>query len=325
MHTAVGRDLALAKALLDDEQLVAIPTETVYGLAGNALSERALAAIFRAKNRPQFNPLIMHLPFWQAVKPYVTYLPEAATTLAMHFSPGPIAYLLFRRPHVPDLLTAGHPKLAVRIPAHPLTLQLLRSLSYPLAAPSANTFGYVSPTSAAHVVQGLGGKVAYVIDGGTCAVGVESTIVDFEGDTVVVRRLGGISVAQIEAVLDAKVVVATQPTDHPVAPGMLASHYATATPLVVGSAAHLQKKYPGKNLLCIGFGSVPGTPGFNLSQSGDTDEAARNLFATMRLADAAGADLIVAPLLPAAGLGPAINDRLQKAQHHLKNEQPLQR
>ncbi|TAD84626.1 MAG: threonylcarbamoyl-AMP synthase [Bacteroidetes bacterium] len=318
MVTVLGNDIERAKSLLDRGELVAIPTETVYGLAANALNEAAVLNIFKAKNRPQFNPLIIHLPFWQLVKQYVRYLPPAAQELAMHFSPGPITYLLPKKDILPDLLTAGHPKVAVRIPAHPLTLQLLRSLNYPLAAPSANPFGYVSPTLAQHVLQGLNGKIPYVLDGGQSSIGVESTIVDFEGDAVVIRRLGGISQADIETTLGKKVQVAIASSDHPVAPGMLNSHYATQTPLVVGHAAQLLAQFPQKNILVMGFGSMACTPGYNLSPQGSTDEAARNLFAMMRQADAAGADLIVAPKLPHTGLGPAINDRLLRAQHHQK-------
>jgi len=318
MLTALGNDIVLAKNLLDAGELVAIPTETVYGLAANALDEAAVLNIFKAKNRPQFNPLIIHLPFWQSVKQYVKYMPPAAQVLAMHFSPGPITYLLPKKDVLPDLLTAGHPKVAVRIPAHPLTLQLLRSLSYPLAAPSANPFGYVSPTSAQHVLAGLNGKIAYVLDGGESTVGLESTIVDFVDDAVVIRRLGGISQTDIEAALGKKVQVAIASSDHPVAPGMLSSHYATQTPLVVGHAAPLMAQFPQKNILVLGFGNMACTPGYNLSDTGNTDEAAKNLFAMMRQADAAGADLIVAPRLPNSGLGPAINDRLLRAQHHQK-------
>ena len=317
--TTIGTDLKTAKAILDAGELVAIPTETVYGLAANALNDEAVIKIFKAKNRPQFNPLILHLPFWNDVKKYVNFIPEKANELANLFSPGPITFLLQKKNIVPDLITAGHSKVAIRIPAHPLTLQLLRSLNYPLAAPSANPFGYVSPTTAAHVMHGLENKISYILNGGSSTVGLESTIVDFEGDKVIIRRNGGISRESIETVLNEKVFLETSANEHPVAPGQLMSHYATATPLLVGVSADLLSKFPGQKIIVIGFGNVDCSPGFNLSEKGDTDEAARHLFEMMRRADAANADLIIAPKLPNAGLGRAINDRLIRAQHHLKN------
>lgn len=204
MNTTIGKDITTAKNLLNQGELVAIPTETVYGLAANALNEDAVLKIFKAKNRPQFNPLIIHLPFWKDVVQYVNYIPQAAKLLAMHFSPGPITFLLPRKNNIPDMVTAGSDKVAIRIPAHPLTMQLLKQLNYPLAAPSANPFGYVSPTNAMHVYDGLNGKINYILDGGECTVGLESTIVDFDKENVIIRRNGGISKEEIETVLGKK-------------------------------------------------------------------------------------------------------------------------
>ena len=319
METIIGKDILEAKRLLDSGEVVAVPTETVYGLAANALNPDAVVKIFQAKNRPQFNPLIIHLPFWKDVQQYVGFIPPAARELATHFSPGPLTYLLKKKDIIPDLVTAGHPKVAVRIPAHPLNYQLLKELNYPLAAPSANPYGYVSPTSAAHVLEGLGGKIPYILDGGECMVGVESTIVDFEEDRVIIRRNGGIGKEEIEDVLGFEVELETADTDHPVAPGQLKSHYATHTPLYVGDQKSIGRQFAGKNILWLGFGDDKTSEGFNLSEAGDLEEAAKNLFAFLRRADETGADLIVASLLPNVGIGRAINDRLLRAQHEKKS------
>lgn len=316
METILNSNVDEAIKWLNSNELVAIPTETVYGLAGNALKEEAVLKIFKAKSRPYFNPLILHVDRWESVMHYTRFIPEAANLLAKEFCPGPITFLLPKSNLVPDLVTAGHDKVAIRIPAHPLTLQLLRKLSYPLAAPSANRFGYVSPTNAGHVLDGLRGLIPYILDGGPCLVGLESTIVDFEEEDVIVRRNGGISMERIEAIIGKKVMVKTEDAEHPVAPGMLKSHYATNTPLYAGDLEKLFPQFQEKEIALIEFGTkISGDfkCRFNLSQAGDTDEAARNLFSTMRKADACGADVILCTTLPETGLGIAINDRLKRA------------
>lgn len=318
METIIGNDITVAKELLDAGEIVAIPTETVYGLAGNALNEDAVLKIFKAKERPRFNPLIIHLPLWKEAEKYVSSIPHAARELAMHFSPGPITFLLPKKPIIPDLVTAGSNKVAVRIPAHPLSMQLLKTLDYPVAAPSANPFGYVSPTSAHHVYKNLHGKIQYILDGGLCTVGVESTIVDFEDENVIIRRNGGISKEMIEEVIGKKVKVSTDFTDHPVAPGQLKSHYATGTPLYVGDAGNIKKQFEGKNIIHIGFGDSGSTAGYNLSPGNNIDEAAKNLFSFLRNADNEHADIIITSLLPNEGIGRAINDRLLRARHEMK-------
>ena len=192
-HTTIGKDLDQAKMLLERGELVAIPTETVYGLAANGLSVAAIARIYEAKNRPQFNPLILHVANLEQAQRLVTELPDACKRLMQAFSPGPITYLLPKSSLVPDMVTAGSARVAIRIPAHPMALELLTMLDFPLAAPSANPSGYVSPVSALHVFEGLQGKIPYILDGGNCTVGLESTIVGFEEGKVVIHRLGGIS------------------------------------------------------------------------------------------------------------------------------------
>jgi L-threonylcarbamoyladenylate synthase len=318
MDTITGKDIALAKTMLDAGELVAIPTETVYGLAGNALNEDAVLKIFTAKSRPQFNPLIIHLPLWRNAEKYALEIPGAATELAMHFAPGPITFLLPKKSIIPDIVTAGSSKVAIRIPAHPLSMQLLKTLDYPVAAPSANVFGYVSPTTAQHVYNGLQGRIKYILDGGPCTVGVESTIVDFENGEVIIRRNGGISKEMIEEVIGKPVKVFTEATDHPVAPGQLKSHYATKTPLYVGNVAQLEKQFAGKKIIEFGFGENTGTTGYNLSENKNLDEAAKNLFAFLRKADNDAADVIITALLPHQGIGHAINDRLLRARQDMK-------
>ncbi|MCF8243939.1 MAG: threonylcarbamoyl-AMP synthase [Saprospiraceae bacterium] len=331
METEIGTDINLAAKLLNAGNAVAIPTETVYGLAANALDPDAVLKIFKAKNRPQFNPLIIHLPNWESVKKYVTEIPADAAILAEKFSPGPLTFLLEKKkpnsnlssftPHssplIPDLVTAGSPKVAVRIPAHPLTRALLAHLDFPVAAPSANPFGYVSPTTAQHVFEGLNGKIPYILDGGPCQIGLESTIVDFDNQQVIVRRQGGVAVEAIEEALGKKVLVQTGVEEHPVAPGQLKSHYATATPLYVEWTEELLARFDNKKIAMIAFGKnmdgVQADFHFQLSAFANFDEAAKNLFSTMREADACGADVILSKFLPETGLGQAINDRLRRA------------
>jgi L-threonylcarbamoyladenylate synthase len=319
IHTESGNDIAKAASLLMAGEVVAIPTETVYGLAGNALNDSAVLKIFKAKERPHFNPLIVHAANWESIALFIKNIPADAEKLAAKLTPGPLTFLLEKTDKIPDLVTAGHAKVAVRIPNHPLTQDLLNNLPFPLAAPSANRFGYVSPTTAQHVLEGLNGVIPYVLDGGPCTVGLESTIIDFEGDEIILRRKGGVSKEAIEAVAGKKIIMRTHAHEHPVAPGQLKSHYATETPLITGSPSVLLPQFKGKSVAVIGFGdSIPMDDAaytFNLSPTGDTDEAARNLFAIMRRADQCGAEAILATLLPEAGLGAAINDRLKRAEH----------
>ena len=322
METRIGTNWEEAAHFLLLNEVVAIPTETVYGLAGNALSENAILKIFKVKNRPHFNPLIIHTWNWDAIRAYVKNVPAEADKIANQFCPGPITFLLEKKNIIPDLVTAGFHKVAIRIPAHGLTQQLLKALPFPLAAPSANRFGYVSPTTAEHVVQGLDGIIPYILDGGACKVGVESTIIDFEGDDVIIRRKGGITAEAIGEIIGRTVLTRTHASDHPVAPGQLKSHYATQTPLFTETTPELQKIFAGKKIAKIAFGTVIQGDAdyiFNLSPSADIDEAARNLFAMMRQADNCGADIIFANLLPETGLGAAINDRLKRAAQNNKS------
>ena len=315
-HAIIGTDIEKAAALLRAGELVAIPTETVYGLAGNALNDRAVAKIFAVKDRPSFDPMIIHTDRFERVKKWVEEIPEKAQELADHFMPGPLTLLLPKRSIVPDIVTAGSPRVAVRIPEHPISRQLLAMLDFPLAAPSANPFGYISPTQAIHVFQQLGGKIPYILDGGSCQVGIESTIVGFEKGETIIYRKGGLAVEAVEAIVG-PVKVRPHSSSNPQAPGMLKSHYAPKAPLILGNIREHLSKYPGKKVGIIAFRSpiaeVPHHQQVVLSERGDLQEAARRLFAGMRQLDALGLDIILAERVPEKGIGRAVNDRLSRA------------
>lgn len=320
METRIGADVDAACRLLREGSLVAIPTETVYGLAGNALSMDAVAAIYSVKNRPRFNPLILHFASWEQVGGYVLNIPETAIRLAKQFSPGPITFLLPKNDKVSDLLTAGSNLVAVRIPGHPLALELLRELDFPLAAPSANPFGYISPTTAAHVFDNLAGKIPYILDGGPCEVGIESAIVGFnERDEPMLYREGGIGRQQMASLLGTSIHKAPEMKkgESASSPGRLESHYAPSVPLVVGNVLELLETYSGKRVGVISFknryDAVPEALQMVLSEQGNIQEAASRLFEAMRLLDRIQPDILLAEVFPEEGLGSAINDRLSRA------------
>jgi L-threonylcarbamoyladenylate synthase len=231
--------------------------------------------------------------------------------------PGPFTLLLRKKDIVPDLVTAGSNKVAIRIPNHPLTHQLLSQLNYPLAAPSANPFGYVSPVSATHVLQGLQGKIPYILDGGHCTVGVESTIVAVENGAVILHRAGGLAIEDIEQVIEKKLVIAAQQSK-PQTSGQLKSHYATTTDLLQGNIEELITLNQGKKIAILSFQkeykNIDKQHQFILSPNGNLNEAAQNLFGTMRELDTMNYDIILAEVFPTKGLGLAINDRLKRAQ-----------
>ena len=324
MKTEIGIDIKKAATLLTEAELVAIPTETVYGLAANALNEDAVLKIYAAKNRPQFNPLIMHVASFEQAKQFINDIPDEAEQLAAAFWPGPLTMLFTKQKNVPDLVTAGSKRVAIRVPNHALTLQLLSQLDFPVAAPSANPSGYVSPTTAQHVYEGLHDKIPYILDGGECGVGVESTIVGWnEDDEIELYRLGGITVEQMEAVIGEKIKQYKKVTDNPNTPGQLKSHYATHTPLYLGKIDELLPTFAEKKIILINFKQfhpdIPKEQQLILSANGSTDEAAKNLFRVLREVDSRNADVILAERLPDEGLGRAVNDRLERAQHSMKS------
>lgn len=300
--------LARAAGLLRAGALVAFPTETVYGLGADARQGEAVAAIYEAKGRPSFNPLIAHVHSAEAARRYVQWN-DLAEQLAQAFWPGPLTLVLpLREGHgVSPLVTAGLGTLGLRVPAHPAGQALLRALDGPVAAPSANPSGKISPTTAAHVAGGLGGRIAAILDDGACGVGLESTIVGLAGPEPMLLRPGGLAAEEIEAVLGRKLAV-RDAQDPLSAPGQLLSHYAPGAPVRLNAHA------AGAGELYLGFGEghAPGTCDLNLSETGDLAEAAANLFGHLHWLDALGQPIAVAPV-PEQGLGAAINDRLRRA------------
>lgn len=308
-----GKDINKAKQLLERGQLVAIPTETVYGLAANALDAEAVTGIFRVKNRPRFDPLIVHVSSLEKVGLYADDIPANATKLADAFWPGPLTLLLPRKSVIPDLVTAGLPTVGIRCPDHPLTRELLSALAFPLAAPSANPFGYVSPTTPRHVEEQLGEKIPYILDGGACQVGIESTIVGFDNGQGIVYRTGGLKLEDIERVIG-KVELQTSASSNPKAPGQLHSHYAPRKKMMAGNLDELIQQYSTTRIGVLSFERNFNAPyQVILSPSGDIEEAARNLFAAMRTLDQTPAEIILTEYVPDTGLGRAINDRIRRA------------
>lgn len=312
MDTRISSQLEEAQALLSAGKLVAIPTETVYGLAANALNADAVIRIFETKNRPHFDPLIVHVASHEHVEALAAEIPDTAHVLMERLWPGPLTIVLRKRDCIPHIVTSGLDTVGLRMPDHPLTLQLLHSLDFPLAAPSANPFGYISPTTAAHVAEQLGERIPYILDGGECRVGVESTIIDCTTSIPTILRLGGTSVETIQEIIG-EVNVNAISTSAPQAPGMLHSHYAPRKPLVVGHLHDLIQEH-GDNVSILSFkDSFHNYRNIRLSETGDLHEAARNLFSAMRKLDADHHSMILAEFVPDYGLGRAINDRLKRA------------
>jgi L-threonylcarbamoyladenylate synthase len=310
-----GKNTDIAANLLSEGKLVAIPTETVYGLAANALDEKAVLSVFEAKRRPFFDPLIVHVSSLDSAKKYATFNDPRLLELANNFWPGPLTLLLPKKNNVPDLVTSGLPLVAVRVPNHALTLELLNKVGFPLAAPSANPFGYVSPTQAIHVANQLGAEVDYILDGGECSVGLESTIVGVEEGKICVFRLGGLAIEVIESFVG-EVDLRINVSSNPKVPGQLKSHYAPRKSLKLGDLKTLALENAAKKIVAITFGNIDlpsGVIQLNLSSKSDINEAALNLFKFLREADESEADLVIASLLPDEGLGKAINDRLKRA------------
>lgn len=303
-------NIAKAALALRAGKLVAFPTETVYGLGGNALNDRAVAAIYEAKNRPDFNPLIVHVPNLHAAAQFVR-VNEAANLLAHRFWPGPLTLILPRLANceLSLLLSAGLDTVAVRVPHHPVAQSLLIACGFPLAGPSANPSGRISPTRPEHVVEGLTGKVEFVLDGGACKVGVESSVLDLSGARPMLLRPGAVLAEDIAAVLGESVLTKQTAKDQGArkSPGQLSSHYAPHLPVRLNA----DTAEPGEILL--GFGPAAPNTATNLSPSGDLTEAAANLFAFLRAADNPNYRGIAIMPIPDSGLGIAINDRLKRA------------
>lgn len=316
-NTEIGSDIKKAAALLASDEVVGIPTETVYGLAGNTLREQAIHRIFAAKQRPLYNPLIVHVKALSEIEKYAYNIPALAYQLFERFSPGPLTLILPKRDLIPELITAGKPDVALRIPNHPLTLELLQMLDFPLAAPSANPFGYISPTTAVHVQKQLFGKIPYILDGGACKQGLESTVIGFVDGKPKLHRLGALSLESLQELIP-DLELMTKAANAPVAPGMLSQHYSPNTRMfLLEDLTEALQNFAGKRIgiisLSQAFSTIAPEWQVVLSENGDLEEAASKLYAALHYLDSLQLDVILAERMPEIGLGAAMNDRLTRA------------
>ena len=313
MITQITTDIKQAADALRANQVIGIPTETVYGLASNALSPEAVSNIFSVKQRPTSNPLILHFANLEQADSYIKEFHGELKVLYDHFSPGPITFLVPKTALVPNEITSGSSLVAVRFPSHPQFLALLNLIDFPVAAPSANKYGSVSPTRAEEVLTQLNGEIPLILDGGICHYGLESTIVGMDGDRVIVYRLGSIDLDELSATLGYIPEIKNQAEQSPLAPGMVKYHYATKTPLhylMRDLKFEENTGYIFINSIPEGF---PSAPCMTLSSSGDLKEVARNLYYTLTTMDGRGFNAIYIEKPLAEGLGLTILDRLQRA------------
>jgi L-threonylcarbamoyladenylate synthase len=295
--------------------IVAFPTETVYGLGADAYNPLTVARIFEVKRRPYFDPLIVHIAYPAHLRKLVKEIPLSAKKLTEKLWPGPLTVVLLKEANIPDIVTAGLPSIAVRMPDHPMALSLIEESKCPIAAPSANPFGYLSPTTAEHVRDQLGDQIDLILDGGPCPVGIESTIISFLENKPRLLRPGGVSLEEIESIIGKVEISPIQ--ERPSAPGMLPRHYAPRTPIVLDwDEGHLDS-YKDKRIGFLAFQKPQNFLKFQhievLSKKGNFREAAANLFSAIRQLDASHLDLILAEAVPETGLGRAIMDRLRRA------------
>ena len=313
----ISNDINEAVFWLSQNKVVAIPTETVYGLAANIYNEEAVNSIYTIKNRPSNNPLIVHIKSERELYKYVEHIPVKANLLAKTFWPGPMTLVLKKAAHIPNYITSNKDTVAIRVPAHKTTLNLLENLLFPLAAPSANPSNNVSSTTAQHVLDYFGDKLPFVLDGGSCAKGLESTIIGFEKGEPIIYRLGALSVEHIERVVG-KVQIRNNATQNPDAPGMFSKHYAPKTPLyIVKDLEKFLNETTFSNCAYLGFDKpfihAKIKQNYLLSENENFDEAASNLYKTLIEIDTQQFDLIVTQYLPEIDLGKSINDRLSRA------------
>jgi L-threonylcarbamoyladenylate synthase len=309
----ISKDISDASLFLRIGQLVGIPTETVYGLAANATNPNAVIKIFETKNRPDFDPLIVHIGNQEDINQWGVNIHPKILEITKELWPGPLTVVVQKSDLIPDIVTSGLDTVGIRMPNHPLTLDLLRSISFPLAAPSANPFGYISPTSAQHVDDQLGEKIPFILDGGPCDVGVESTIIQIVDDVIHVLRWGGIDEKRLSQ-FGLPIISATHSTSKPNAPGQLTSHYAPRKPFFLGVVSELEKAHAGKRIGHLYWNTKSNLPvDRTLSINSSLKEAAHNLFGFMRELDDSSVDIIIAEMVPHEGLGKAINDRLKRA------------
>ncbi len=311
-------DINLAIMALQNDDIIGLPTETVYGLAGNIYSEKAIKKIFETKKRPFFNPLIVHIKNIDYLDVVAQNIPAKALLLAQHFWPGPLTLLLDKRADVPNIVTADKPTVAVRIPSHPMALALLQQLNFPLAAPSANPFTTISSTTAQHVKEYFDKDLDIILDGGECTKGIESTIVGFTGDDVIIYRLGAITETDLEKIVG-EVSIYIGQDDKPIAPGMLIKHYSpkTKTVLLENDVNIQLNNLANKKIGALVFNKKIDDERIVeqeiLSKASNLEEAAKNLYAALHRLDKSDLAIILIELLPNEGIGKSINDRLRKA------------
>ena len=311
-------DINLAIMALQNDDIIGLPTETVYGLAGNIYSEKAIKKIFETKKRPFFNPLIVHIKNIDYLDVVAQNIPPKAYLLAQHFWPGPLTLLLDKRADVPNIVTADKPTVAVRIPSHPMALALLQQLNFPLAAPSANPFTSISSTTAQHVKEYFDKELDIILDGGECKKGIESTIVGFTGDDVIIYRLGAITETDLEKIVG-EVSIYIGQDDKPIAPGMLLKHYSpkTKTVLLENDVNIQLNNLANKKIGALVFNKKIDDERIVeqeiLSKASNLEEAAKNLYASLHRLDKSDLAIILIELLPNEGIGKSINDRLRKA------------
>lgn len=315
--TIISHDISKAIALLNSEDLVAIPTETVYGLAGNIYSEKAIRKIFEVKERPLYNPLIVHIHAIEQLDALVSHIPDKAKLLAEAFWPGPLTLILKKKSVVPDLITAGKDSVAIRMPNHPVALKLLKGLEFPLAAPSANPFNRISPTKSNHVEGYFKNKIKMVLEGGACKNGIESTIIGFEANNPILYRLGSISIEDIEKVIG-KVQIKNKNETAPNAPGMLEKHYSPTTKsILVSNVEKVLGVYKNKSVGLLKFTGESKYTNIQhveiLSETGNLEEATAKLYSALHKLDNLNLDIIILEQFPDRGLGKSINDRLERA------------
>lgn len=311
MNTEIGSDLNKALTLLQSGQTVGVPTETVYGLAADANNDDAVLDIFKAKGRPTSNPLILHFASLAQALPYIEFFPDVFQKLASIFCPGPLTFIVPKSSLVSPLITGGQDTVAIRFPKHPALQELLTALGRPLAAPSANLYGQLSPTTAAHVLEQLTGRIPYILDGGACWEGLESTIIGLENERVLIYRHGGVTTEALAEILGYRPVAKVHEHNGVLTSGMVKHHYATHTPLFLG----FKPSQENQNALqiTIGKNELIAGPHLVLSQDAALTEAARNLYAALHEADTARVDKIYVEPFPNHGLGLAMNDRLSRA------------
>jgi len=308
--------ISQAAAIIKKGGIVAFPTETVYGLGADAFNPLAVARVFEVKKRPDFDPLIVHVAHLADLERLTIEIPSQAKTLMERFWPGPLTVVLLRKEEVPDIVTSGLPTIAVRMPRHPITLKLIEMAGCPIVGPSANPFGYLSPTHAEHVRDQLGDQIDFILDGGPCEIGVESTILSFADSVPTLLRPGGVPLETIESAIGG-VEISPPAKERPTAPGMLPRHYAPHTPIVLDWNEQEIDSYQDKKFGFLAYQKTRNNLKFHhvevLSQKGDLLEAAANLFAAIHRFDALNLDFILVEAVPEDGLGRAIMDRLRRA------------